>query len=445
MSDAAERLVAAGMSPEVAAAKTARYANCDVALDAVGATGARKSLWVPGRIEVLGKHTDYAGGNSLVAAVERGFSVRFAARRDATVRVLDVVRNEQCSTSLAVHGTGRQGEWSNYVATVGRRIARDFPRARTGADIAIASDLPSAAGLSSSSALIVAVALVLFDVNAIPAGDEYRALFPSTEDLASYFGAVESGAAYGALRGDTGVGTFGGSEDHVAVMCSEPAHISGFSFCPARRTGVYPIPAGHTFVIGVSGVAANKSGAARERYNSMSLSVSHLLAAWNRFTGREDATLSAAIDSSGDARERLRHVAAQAQDDRFSVELLARRLDHLLEESHRIVPAAADALRRGNLEEFGGLVDESQHAAEALLGNQVAETVSLQRLARGQGARAASAFGAGFGGSVWALVPSEGAPEFITRWSQVYRESHSGRASRSNFFASGAGPPAILW
>ena len=53
---------------------------------------------------------------------------------------------------------------------------------------------------------------------------------------------------------------------------------------------------------------------------------------------------------------------------------------------------------------FGDLVDRSQQLAERRLGNQVPETIELARSARELGARAASAFGAGFGGSVWALV-----------------------------------------
>ena len=46
-------------------------------------------LFVPGRIEVIGKHTDYAGGQSLTCAVERGFAVSYRPRRDGLVRIFD--------------------------------------------------------------------------------------------------------------------------------------------------------------------------------------------------------------------------------------------------------------------------------------------------------------------------------------------------------------------
>ena len=80
------KLIELGLSEPEANAKTPLYEAADAALDAMGAEQHRWSLWVPGRIEVLGKHTDYAGGRSLVCALVRGFCVRVAPRLDALVR-----------------------------------------------------------------------------------------------------------------------------------------------------------------------------------------------------------------------------------------------------------------------------------------------------------------------------------------------------------------------
>lgn len=54
-----------------------------------------RSFFVPGRIEVLGKHTDYAGGSSIVAAVEQGFCLVVAPRPDTRVQICDVARGER--------------------------------------------------------------------------------------------------------------------------------------------------------------------------------------------------------------------------------------------------------------------------------------------------------------------------------------------------------------
>ena len=82
------------------------------------------------------------------------------------------------------------------------------------------------------------------------------------------------------------------------------------------------------------------------------------------------------------------------------------------EESNEIVPRGGDFLANGDMKSFGASVDRSQLLAEKLLGNQTPETVELARSARAIGAAAASAFGAGFGGSVWALVSSSRADIF---------------------------------
>ena len=76
-----------GMSASEARAKADLFRLCDGALDALGASSKRWSIWVPGRIEVLGKHTDYAGGRSLLCALERGFCARVTPRDDAIIRV----------------------------------------------------------------------------------------------------------------------------------------------------------------------------------------------------------------------------------------------------------------------------------------------------------------------------------------------------------------------
>ena len=89
-------------------------------------------------------------------------------------------------------------------------------------------------------------------------------------------------------------------------------------------------------------------------------------------------------------------------------------------ESEELIPAATLALREGDLERFGELADRSQRNAEVNLGNQIPETTRMQRLARELGAKAAASFGAGFGGSVWALVPVGDAESFATAWLERY-------------------------
>ena len=89
----------------------------------------RRPEWrwhVPGRIEIFGKHTDYAGGQSLVAAVPRGFAVVAAPRRDDDLRVIDARHHDE--VLIPANDTEPRRGWVNYAAVTVRRLARK-PRA----------------------------------------------------------------------------------------------------------------------------------------------------------------------------------------------------------------------------------------------------------------------------------------------------------------------------
>ncbi|MGH7694069.1 MAG: galactokinase family protein, partial [Gemmatimonadaceae bacterium] len=153
--------------------------------------------FVPGRIEILGKHVDYAGGRSVVCAVDRGIAFAATSRDGPVVRVFDTVRGETREAPLDGGSSASSPDWGTYVATVARRVARDFPAPLSGVDVAIASDLPSASGLSSSSALLIASFLALAGANGwfddTPLGITLRG---SAIALAEYLAAVESGRGY---------------------------------------------------------------------------------------------------------------------------------------------------------------------------------------------------------------------------------------------------------
>lgn len=397
-------------------------------------------LFVPGRIEVLGKHTDYAGGRSLLAAVDRGIAITATRADDDTIRVTDTVGGQTVTVPLGSrepHG-GERG-WAVYPRTVIRRVASDFPGALAACRIEIASDLPRAAGLSSSSALITGTFLGLDAVLRISETDRYRAAIPDREALAGYLAAVERGSPFPGLGvGGAGVGTRGGSEDHVAILCAEPGALVRYAFEPVRKEAVIPLPEGWVFAVAASGVPAPKAGVARDRYNRLSDQAARAVELWRVATGGEHPHLGAILDEPG-GLDRLRDVLGSVAAD-YERDALRRRLRHFSVESREIVPAAADALAAGDLQAFSRLVDRSQALAEELLGNQVPETVWLARSARQLGATAASAFGAGFGGSVWALIQAAEADDLLAAWRDRYLTESPDRTDAVFFTTPAAGP-----
>jgi galactokinase len=396
--------------------------------------------FVPGRIEVLGKHTDYGGGRSLLCAAERGFCVAALPRSDSVVRIDDLVRRQSLEFTMAPDLEIPRFGWQVYPSVVARRIARNFPGRLRGADIALASDLPPAAGMSSSSALVIAVFAVLSAVNQLSERSEYAASMPGVEDLAGYLGCIENGQTYRGLAGDGGVGTFGGSEDHVAILASQSRYLKQYAFCPARLERSVALPHECTFVIAVSGVVASKTGAARAQYNRASQAARTILNVAKSVSGANDSTLAAVASGSPDSIDRLR-AALRRTGESTESEWLLNRFEQFRLESELIVPHATDAIAGRDLNTFGTLVDESQVAAERLLGNQVPETIWLASHARSLGAYAASAFGAGFGGSVWAMVTRTEADQFAVCWREAYERSPYSAARNSQFFVTSAGPP----
>jgi galactokinase len=406
-------------------------------------SAAAKRYVVPGRVELVGKHVDYAGGRSLTCAVDRAITAH-ARRLDAPViRVRDHARRGAVEVALAADVERKKGSarWSSYVVAVARRFARDFPNARAGVELEIASTLPPSAGLSSSSAFVVAIAMALFDANRMEDDRDARAIVGDPLALAEYIGAMETGAAYGDFPGDDGVGVRGGAQDHVAIVCARAESVGQFSYRPARLERRVPWPAEHSIAVGVSGVTATKTGNARARYNRVADSTRALVRAWNTATGRADDTLAAALASAPDAGDWLSRLAEQGAEE-FAGEYLGPRFAQFREEIEVVVPGVGDALRDRDLTALGALVDRSMAMAEQALRNQVPETSFLARSARERGAVAASAFGAGFGGAVWAMVRTAEADAFVEAWRAEYLTAFPHRTEHALWLVTGPGGPA---
>ena len=406
--------------------------------------GARRYV-VPGRVELVGKHVDYAGGRSLTCAVDRAITAHARPIDAPLIRVTD--RTRRAATSAEVPLVADAGttpgspRWSTYVVAVARRFARDFPHARRGVELILTSTLPASAGLSSSSAFVVAMASALFDANSMNDDPAWRAILGDPLARAEYVGAMETGAPYGSFPGDAGVGARGGAQDHVAILCARAGSVGQFSYLPARLERYIPWPAEYAIAIGVSGVTATKTGNARARYNRVSDSTRALLRGWNAATARDDVTLAGALASAPDAAERLSRLAEQGTEE-FDGAYLGPRFAQFREEVEIIVPGVGDALRDRDFTALGTLVDRSMAMAEYALRNQVPETILLARAARERGAAAASAFGAGFGGAVWAMVRADEADAFVDAWRTAYLEGFPSRDERARWLVTRPGAPA---
>jgi len=429
-----------GMTAEDAASRAELFGKLEQQSQPILEGAAQWRRFTPGRIEIFGKHTDYAGGHSLLAAVPRGITLAARKRSDGIVRVGDIFDGQVIevdpSTAAPPHYRGLQ----RYVHVVAHRFFLNFPGAELGTNIAIASDLSRASGMSSSAALVTGVALTLIERAGLRNRPEWQQHLRGLPELAWYLGCVENGLDFPGLPGSAGVGTHGGSEDHTAILASKPDHVSLFRFVPVMSLGETPMPADWTFVIASSGVQADKAGSVMHLYNRASNGARSLLAIWNRRAPQPALSLADALTTTPDAVDRLTAWLEPSADGVFSLEDLEKRLQHFVRETAR-GPQAAAAFRHADRTALGELSGASQREADTLLGNQIPETILMAKLARDLGAFASSSFGAGFGGSVWAAVPLGDAAAFGEEWSRAYGRKLPS-VGRVPWFVARPGPAA---
>ena len=131
----------------------------------------------------------------------------------------------------------------------------------------------------------------------------------------------------------------------------------------------------------------------------------------------------------------------RSDHDAFEPAVLEERVRQFVTESEHLIPSAGDALVQQAVDMLGATVDQSMRNAVTMLHNQIPETEFLARRARELGASAASAFGAGFGGSVWALVRDNESSRLAEDLMREYRlRFPQHRAAEA--FVTAAAPPA---
>ncbi len=225
----------------------------------------------PGRVNLMGRHVDHRGGYVNVMAINKEALLAASPRHDDLVRlrhldiahfpnrefrISDLLRDETWSDWMDFldSRTAREvldrapGDWSHYVRAPLLRLQYERRNARLkGMDCMVGGNIPMGAGLSSSSALVVAfaeAAVVLNDLDL------------AMRDFVDLCG-----------EGEWFVGSRGGSADHAAIRTGQLGHISRIGFFPFRLAGDVPFPDDLRVIVAHSGAHAVKSAGARDVFN----------------------------------------------------------------------------------------------------------------------------------------------------------------------------------
>lgn len=388
-----------------------------------------RRLFVPGRIELFGKHVDYGGGISMTCAINEGITADVEPLDVPVIDLEDGRTGRRARVPLRRDARPGGAHGGTYIAAVARRLSRDFGPLNRGVRLVSVSTLPRSAGLSSSSAFVTMLTMAVAEMNELTERPEWQQYLGTRLALAEYCGAVETGGAFGPWGGERGVGTRGGAQDHVAILCNTAGRVGAYGYLPATLIGEATFPKCWALLVAVSGVRATKTGGAQADYNRAADLVHGLLARWNLVTAREDRSLAAALGSSADAPSHMELLAGHSND----APMLLARLAQFRRETSVVVPSALAAISAAEGESLGRWAVESQQGAEIALRNQVPETMFLSRAAMAAGAHAASAFGAGFGGAVWAVCDASQLEEVRERWRASYAKAYPSRAGKSEW------------
>jgi galactokinase len=332
----------------------------------------------PGRVNLIGEHIDYAGLPVFPMALQR--EVRILARpRDDSI-ILAATTDPGYGPCHFEVGERIEpypdGDWGNYLKAAVKGMAVRYGISR-GFDALVESTVPVAAGLSSSSALVIATALTAAAANDTP----FDPL-----DLAELMAESEQ---Y--------VGTRGGGMDQAISTGARAGCAARVEFNPLRIEPV-PVPEGWRFVVANSLVQAHKSGAAREGYNRRRAETEEALARVASalgFTGRD-------VRSYRDLLERANAAEAfTSATDLLEGDLL-RRFRHVVTEGERVVRAEV-AMREDSPAAFGMLMNGSHSSLRDDFEVSSQELDELVRIAREAGAAGARLTGAGMGGCIVAL------------------------------------------
>jgi galactokinase len=340
--------------------------------------------FAPGRVNLIGEHTDYNDGFVLPAGLDRGIGAAFARRADRRLRALSVAFGETRELELDALAPPGGADWIAYVAGVAWALLSSG-LSLSGIDLALDGDVPVGAGLSSSAAVEMAVA---------------RALCAAADLPWSPF----EMARLGQKAENQYVGVNCGLMDQFASAASKDGAALLLD-CRTFETRSVPIPERAALVVMDTGARRRLAASA---YNDRRASCEAAVAVVR--------TIDPAVRALRDVDEALLAKARGALDD-----VTYRRARHVVLENRRPL-AMAEALGRGDLEHAGTLMNESHESLRDLYEVSSTELDLISGLAREHPAcHGARMTGAGFGGCAVALVDEDDAAAFIAEVEPAYR------------------------
>lgn len=342
----------------------------------------------PGRVNLIGEHTDYNGGFVFPCALTFGTYCLIRKTTNSFIRFsslnlkqVEKIEPEAFSTPL------NKGNWVNYpLGTIAQFIKRGL-KIPSGADILIAGNVPSGAGLSSSAALEVVTAVAINDTFGF--GLAQLELVKMAQKAEHEFAGVNCGIMDQFASGM-------GKKDHAIFLNCDTL---SYDLVPIKLDGV-KIVIGNT-----NSPHSLDSGKYNERVTQCKAAVEAI---------KPYKNINSLAEISWDEFLKL--------EDKIADDVVKRRARHVVSEIKRTTDAVSE-LKAGNLEVFGSLMNGSHNSLRddyEVTGNELDTMVDEAR--KIEGVIGSRMTGGGFGGSTVSLVKDEAVTNFIETVGKNYQE-----------------------
>ena len=329
-----------------------------------------KTVFAPGRVNIIGEHTDYNDGFVMPCAINYGMAVSFAKRNDSIWRVYAIDINEQDEFDLSQDFTQSEHKWANYVRGVVKYIQEQCPEFKQGADLVMTSDVPMSSGLSSSAALEISIGKTCQVLDNLPLSLAQIALI-------------------GQKAENKFVGANCGNMDQLTSALGQKDHLIMID-CRSLDIAPTPVPQGYSIAIINSNV---KHDLVTGEYNS-------------RRQECEQAAKFFGVKALRDVTPEQFH--ARENELKAESELAYKRAKHVVYEDQRVLDAVT-ALKVNDMVKLGQLMGESHNSMRDDFEITIPEIdylVELAQVAIGKNGGARMT-GGGFGGCIVCLMPNE--------------------------------------
>lgn len=339
----------------------------------------------PGRVNLIGEHTDYNDGFVMPAAVGFSTYVGIAPRNDSKLVIHSEEFSGDCEFHLDRFPKQRTGAWCDYILGV-FAVLRQRGYALAGANLLVHGEVPIGSGLSSSAAIEVASAMAFISL------DDVRLTLPEIAKLCRQAENEFVGARVGIMD--------------QFVSCMGKARHAFFLDCRSLEYKYVPIPAGIQLVVCNTMVKHDHAAGA---YNQRRAECEEGV----RYFAKTNSAVHALRDVSVDMLE---------QHKMDLPPVIAKRCTHVIRENQRTLDAAR-ALASGELASVGELMRQSHDSLRDLYEVSCSELDAMVDAAQGlPGFIGGRMTGGGFGGCTINLVREENAKNFAAEVSARYRK-----------------------